>query len=207
MTTENGEPTIVLGSGTLFDYRSPETSEITIEDVAFGLAAASRFAGQAILRSTGRRVLFNVAEHCVRLSDVAPPVLRYSALMHELGEATCGDMNSPLKSLCPDYKRIEKRCEAAGNVRFKVPMTPEIKAAIKDLDRRMCVTEKLYLRPARWTDEARAADSVWNATHRPFDEIVIVEPWSFDEAAGRFLERFRELAPPEIAEREGVFVL
>jgi hypothetical protein len=206
MTAENGEPTIILGSGTLFDYRCPEEAELTIADVAFGLAAASRFAGQAIMRSTGRRVRYNVAEHCVRMCDVAPPELRYPALMHELGEATCGDMNSPLKRLCPDYKAVEKRCEAAAIAWFAVPMTDEIRAAVKLLDLRMCVTEKLYLRPAKWTDQARAADAAWNAGHPPLD-IVIGEPWSFDEAAHEFLKRFGELAPPEIAEREGVFVL
>jgi uncharacterized protein len=205
MTTENGEPTIILGSGGLYDYRCPEDAVATIEDLAYGQASAARFAGQAILRSTGRRVVYNVAEHCVRMVPFARPEIRYSVLMHEAGEGVCLDMNSPLKGLCPDYKAIEKRCERAEHIRFNVPMTPEIRAEIKVLDLRMCVTEKLYLRPRKWTDRAEAADQAWNGRYQPLD-VEIVEPWSFEVAAAAFLDLFWTLAPPEIVARERAII-
>lgn len=206
MTTENGEPTIILGSGTVFDYRCPEEATLTIEDIAYGLASCSRFAGQAISRRTGRRVRYNVAEHCVRMSEVCRPEIAYPTLMHELGEPTCGDLPAPLKKILPEFAAIEKRCEAAALAAFEVPMSPEVKAEIKLLDLRMCVTEKLFLRPASYSDAARAVDRKWDAATVPLD-IEIVDPWGFEEAAERFLRRFAEVAPAHIAEREGCFTL
>ncbi len=104
-------PTILLGSGTYFDFDNPEGSELTIEDVAYGLAFQSRFSGQCVSRRSGKRAYYSVAQHCVIVAGYAEPGQKLAALMHEVGEATCNDMSSPLKSQCPDYKRIEKRCE------------------------------------------------------------------------------------------------
>ncbi len=178
-------PTILLGSGTYFDFEAPETTELTIEDVAFGLAFACRFAGQCVSSRTGKRVFYSVAEHCVRMSEVAPPELAFDALMHELGEATCGDMTGPLRSICPDYKRTEKRCEAAGIARFGVKMTDP--AAIKLLDLRMLATERRDL--MRWGGE----DWQWVNGAKPFDFEIV--PWSPPELAAEiFLDRYYELS-------------
>jgi hypothetical protein len=177
-------PTIMLGSGTYFDFDAPEQSEMTIEDVAYGLAFACRFAGQAVSRATGKRVFYSVAEHCVRMSYIVPPGFEYDALMHELGEPTCGDMTGPLKSKCPDYKAVEKRCEAAGMARFDVPMTDPV--LIKRFDLIMLATEKRDLMPMsdghRWE---------WVKGAEPLPDII--EPWDAHYAAERFLDRYNEL--------------
>ena len=181
-------PTILLGSGGYFDFEDPENSPITIEDVAYGLAYTCRFAGQCFSRILQRRVFYSVAEHCVRMSRAVPPHLAYDALMHELGEPVCGDMTGPLKSLCPDYKRIEKRCEAAGMKRFGVAMSsPDV---IKFYDLRMLATERRDL--LNWQGED------WAASHRaePFEFEII--PWNGDAAALEFLRRFAELAPEHV---------
>jgi hypothetical protein len=202
MTLENGEPTIILGSGTVFDYREPEAAFLTIEDVAFGLAAASRFAGQAVLKRDGRRVRYNVAEHCCHAHDQAEPEDRYPALMHELGEPTCGDMVAPLKILLPEFRVVEKRCEAAAKVQFRVPSNPDLDKRLKLIDLRLCVTEKLFLRSPRWTEAAQLVDSRWDGPIEPFD-FVIWEPLGFDEAAHAFLERFAACAPEEVLDEHG----
>lgn len=184
-------PTIMLGSGNYFDYENPEATPLTIDDLAYGLASASRFAGQCVSTYSGRRVRYNVAEHCVRMSfevEVCPeaePEDAYDALMHELGEPTCGDMTGPLKSIVPSFKAIEKRCERAGLVVFGVPMRDP--ALIKRFDLRMLATEKRDLIP-----HAGVRD---NDTHRiePFDSFRIVRPWEFDEAAERFIDRYHQL--------------
>lgn len=178
-------PTIMLGSGTYFDFESPETSQITIEDVAYGLAFACRFAGQAVSRATAKRVFYGVAEHCVRMSYIVPPGHEYDALMHELGEPTCGDMTGPLKSLCPEYKAIEKRCEAAGLARFNVPMRDPV--LIKHYDLVMLATEKRDLMPMSDREEW-----AWVKGALPLPDII--EPWSPYDAADRFLARYRELS-------------
>jgi len=195
-------PTIVLGSGSYFDFENPEASEITIEDIAFGLAACSRFAGQCVSSSTGRRVRYTVAEHCVRGSWEAPRMLAYPFLMHEVGEAVCGDMTGPLKTLLPGFKVIEKRCEAAILDRFDVPHgDAAIEVALKEIDLRMLRTEKRDLTPAKEAETWSGLDQFQAYDFR------IVQPWSFEEAAFEFIKRFGELAPREIADREGVFTV
>lgn len=181
-------PTILLGSGTYFDFEAPETSAVTIEDVAYGLAFSCRFAGQTMSRILGRRIFYSVAEHCVRMAHQAPPALRLQALLHELGEAVCGDMTGPLKSLCPDYRSVEKRCEAAIAARFGVEFTD--RDAIKELDLRMLATERRDL--MFWNGE----EWDWTAGAQPFDFEII--PWAPDEAASRFLRAFILLAPEKV---------
>jgi uncharacterized protein len=66
------ESRILLGSGTYFYYLEPHSADVTIEDIAYGLAFAGRFAGQCVSRATGKRVFYSVAEHCVRMSLVVP---------------------------------------------------------------------------------------------------------------------------------------
>lgn len=158
-------PTILLGSGTYFDFENPEAAELTIEDVAYSLAFQSRFTGQCVSRRTGRRVYYPVAQHCVIAAHNAEPGHKMAALMHEVGEATCMDMNAPLKSICPDYKRVEKRCEAAGLRRFGVAVRDP--AYIKHLDMRMLATERRDLMP--WNGEE------WVGTSEPFDAEIV--PW------------------------------
>lgn len=181
-------PTILLGSGTYFDYSDPHNSEITIDDVAFGLAYEGRFAGQCVSQILGRRVFYSVAEHCTRMSHLVPPGHEYAALMHEAGEPVCGDMVGPLKSLVPAYKAIEKDCENAIQLRFGVQITdPDL---IKLYDIRMWATERrdlLAWNGEPWTDEGRA---------EPFGIEIV--PWSPDAAAHAFLNRFMETAPANI---------
>ena len=180
-------PTILLGSGTYYDFEDPENSEITIEDIAFGLAYTARFAGQTFSPHLNRRVMYVVAEHCVRGSYAAEangrPDLALQFLMHETGEPVCGDMTGPLKSLCPEYKSIEKRCEAANAARFGIVFTDP--AALKLIDLRMLATERRDL--MRWGGE----EWEWVKGAEPYDFKII--PWGPDEAANRFLERYWEL--------------
>lgn len=179
-------PTIMLGSGTYFDFENPEAAQLTIEDVAYGLAFACRFAGQAVSRATGKRVFYGVAEHCVRMSYIVPSGYEYDALMHELGEPTCGDMTGPLKSICPDYKRVEKRCEAAGMARFGVAMRDPV--LIKRYDLVMLATEKRDLMPMSDRHEWD-----WVKGAQPLPNVI--EPWEPHLAAERFLARYAELTP------------
>jgi hypothetical protein len=178
-------PTIMLGSGTYFDYESPETSEMTIEDYAYGLAGEHRFSSQTAQRSTGKRCFYTVAEHCVRMSYIVPKGFEYAALMHEGGEPTCGDMNGPLKSLCPEFKAIEKRCERASFARFGVEMSDP--ALIKHFDLVMLATEKRDLMPG-------ADQHEWAWVQGVFPHPDVIVPWgSPQEAADHFLARWREL--------------
>lgn len=177
-------PTILLGSGTYFDFDNPGAAELTIEDVAYGLAFQSRFTGQCVSRRTGKRVYYPIAQHCVIMAGYAEPGHKMAALMHEVGEATCGDMSSPLKSKCPDYKTIEKRCEAAGLSRFGINIPSP--AYIKHLDLRMLATEQRDLMPSN--------GETWEMVggRQPFDAEIF--PWEEPHvAAETFLETYHQL--------------
>jgi len=179
-------PTILLGSGTYFDFEDPESCEITLEDIAYGLAFEGRCAGQCYSRILNVRVFYSVAEHCVRMSRAVAPELAMQALMHEVGEAVCGDMTAPLKSLNPSFKAIEKRCEAAILKKFGVEMTHPLE--IKKADVRMLATERRDLLPwrgERWSKEDEAI---------PYDFEIV--PWDPARAGLEFMMRFDELTGP-----------
>jgi len=186
-------PTILMGSGVYFDFEDPDSTPISIEDIAFALAFEGRFAGQCVLRTTGKRVYYSVAEHCVRMSWLVPPEIAYDALLHEVGEAPCGDMTGPLKKLCPDYKAIEKRCEASQHRRFQVPMKD--KELVKEYDILMLAWERRDLTP--WNGET------WSFTPKfPVPPEILV-PWGPYKAARRFIARFREVAPADVLRQCG----
>ncbi|MEH0295844.1 hypothetical protein V6R98_27180 [Agrobacterium sp. CCNWLW71] len=172
-------PTILLGSGTYFDFENPEAAELTIEDVAYSLAFQSRFTGQCVSRRTGKRVYYSIAQHCVIMAHYAEPQHKLAALMHEVSEATCGDMNAPLKGICPDYKKVEKRCQVAGLRRFGITVSNP--AYIKHLDMRMLATERRDL--MAWNGEQ------WTGTAEPF-EAEIVPCQNPHVAAETFLATF-----------------
>jgi len=177
-------PTIILGSGNYFDFEDPFSTPLTIEDVAYGLGYTCRFAGQTYSKRLARRIFYAVAQHCVLISYQVPAHLAYDALMHELGEATCGDMTGPLKSIVPAYKVIEKMCARAAELQFGVTMRePDV---IKLHDLRMLATERRDV--TNW----RAEDDWENiGGAKPYD--MIIEPMPPDEAAEAFLQRYYEL--------------
>jgi hypothetical protein len=183
-------PTIMLGSGTYFDYLAPQSSAITIEDVAYGLGFTTRFRGQCRSARTGDRVFYSVAEHCVRMSDLVleetgSMELAYDALMHELGEVVCADLPGPLKALCSDYKAIEKQCQAALEVAFGVTMRdPDL---IKRYDLRMLATEQ--------RDITAGSRDKWSHTEgaEPFNRTII--PWPMELGIYKFLACADKLRP------------
>lgn len=168
-------PTILLTSGAYFDFEAPEACEITIEDIAHGLAMTCRFAGQCSRH-------YSVAQHSVHLSHIVPPEHAYQGLMHDASEAVVGDMAKPLKTMLPEYSVIEKRAEAAIFKRFNVatPLPPTIKEA----DIQMLVTEQRQLMKNR-------DDWEYTRGRRPLD--FVIPAWSPEEAKAQFLARYAEL--------------
>ena len=117
------ETCIMLHSGRLFDFAAPESNEITLEDIAHGLAHTCRYAGQC-------DGFYSVAEHCVHVSRVVP-FAELAGLFHDAAEAFMGDVSAPLKRLLPEYRALEKRVERAVFNWFGIewPLPTEVKAA------------------------------------------------------------------------------
>jgi len=98
------EPWIETRTGRRIDLRYPHESDICLDDVAHALGHICRYTGHS-------SIYYSVAEHCVRASMLVPTDAALATLLHDAHEAYVGDVSSPLKSLVPDYRRIEDEME------------------------------------------------------------------------------------------------
>lgn len=134
---------IMLVGGTLFDLARPETSAVTLHDIAYALGRICRFGGH-----TSR--FYSVAEHCVHVARLVPFDLGRAALMHDASEAFIGDVTRPLKAMLPEYKVIEARIEATLASRFAGERQPPLElhhSLVKAADLAMCAAEARFLMP------------------------------------------------------------
>ena len=103
-----GNPLIIDGkirlkSGGYLDLQNPQVDQINYLDIAEGLGCCCRFSGQP--------GFISVAQHSIRVANLAPPDLRKVALLHDATEAYLGDMVKSLKVLLPGFVEIEKNLE------------------------------------------------------------------------------------------------
>ncbi len=175
----SGKPTILLQSGTYFDFTRPDASTFDIVDIAHGLSNICRFGGQC-------QAFYSVAQHSVYVSHLVTLENRFAALMHDAAEAFLGDIPRPLKRLLPDYRALEDLTERAiaTRFRFRWPMDPEIKEA----DKAMLAAEQLQL--------MRNRDG-WSDTKGVQAAGIDIIPWDPPEAKRQFLARFSFLCTEE----------
>lgn len=127
--------------GNYFDFADPNPDEIFLDDIIRALICEPRYAGHS-------SEFYSVAEHSLHCLDLArrdglSEDLQRLALMHDAHEAYVKDIPSPLKSLLPDYQRIEAKVWAAVAFRFGLPeQVPDI---IHHIDRVALATEKREL--------------------------------------------------------------
>lgn len=170
-------PTIMLRSGSQFDFLDPWSSEFTIDDIAHGLSLICRYAGQCDR-------FYSVAEHSLLVSDTVPR-FAYAALMHDAAEAFIGDVTRPLKQLLPAYKEIERNVESAIFQRFAVPHPlPE---AVKEADLRVLAAEQNQIMPY--------GTNHWAAHEGVSLAPITIKSLTPQEAKRQFLERFTKLRP------------
>lgn len=169
-------PTILLHSGSYFDFLAPDACDFTIGDVANGLSMTCRFAGQCDR-------FYSVAEHSVIASWHVPERHAYDALMHDAAEAFVGDVAKPLKDLLGDFRDVEGRVETVVFKRFGV--SNPLPAEVKEIDTVLLATEQRLL--------MRNRDD-WNYTlgREPLS-IEQLPCWSPERAKAMFLQRFDEL--------------
>jgi uncharacterized protein len=185
----------------MFCVHAPSASSIRLEDVARGLALRNRFSGQT-------RVPYSVSEHCTRgarfLIKTHGPEQALAFLLHELGEALCPDIPTPLKwritvNRAPEgspqgvqrisWKALEDIHEAAIlyglDLDHLKPLihSPEIKA----MDLSMLAWEARDLMgtpPADW----------WPDGNRPVPPTdAKLHPWAWQKAEQKWLDAFKFL--------------
>lgn len=178
-TPELGDHWIALLSGAQFNYNTPETSEVTIDDLASALSNICRFSGHLPR-------FYSVAQHLVNTSRIVPSEFAFDALMHDTAEAFTNDLPTPLKWALPIFKELEVKIEKAMSARFgfTYPYPKEVKQA----DTEMLILEKLFV---------KEDNSVW-----PNYEGIVVDhltdkvdlaSWQPRRAKREFLERYQEL--------------
>lgn len=166
---------IMLHSGRLFDFLRPELNEVSVEDVAHGLAHTCRYGGQC-------DGFFSVAEHSVLVSEVVNSS-QLAALFHDAAEAFVGDMPRPLKQLLPEFRLIEKRIEQALFARFGIPWP--VPSHVKQADYTVMAAEQRVLMPS--------GTNPWvTASVEPAD--VPIRRLHPEQAKAFFLERYAQLA-------------
>lgn len=160
----------VYPSGNFIDLMDPDPDLIEIRDIAHGLAHLCRFTGHV-------RRFMSVAEHSVNVSlEFEDPLVALCALMHDGSEAYLGDVSTPLKSLIPDYWKLEHDFQMIINQKFcGAANFPEVKKA--DL-------EWYYIESSFLTRNAFVEYS--NPPRVP-------ACWNPLDAELRFLERYQEL--------------
>ena len=154
----------------------PRVEDVNIEDIAHHLSLLCRFTGACV-------DFYSVAEHSVHASNLVAPEYAFQALMHDAPEAYVNDIARPVKPYLENYDAIE-----AANwdvIRLKFGLPPELHPSVKEIDSRLCRTEKEQnMRPTEH-------DGSWSHLGEPLD--LCIGCWSPDKAETRFLNRFYEL--------------
>lgn len=127
------------------------------------------------------RRFYSVAEHSLFVSELCD--FKLAALLHDAAEAFVGDLPSPLKSLLPEYKRIETRIQGVIFDRFGLgkDIPPEVKAT----EKRVLAAEQAQIMPPGTT--------AWAQQEGIEPAPILVRHLSPPEAKELFLSRFEEL--------------
>lgn len=171
------------------DFAQPMPEQINFHDIALGLSKCCRFAGQC----DGH---YSVAQHSVLVALLLPESLRWEGLLHDATEAYMGDLSTPLKSMLPDYKKVESRLDAAIRIRAGLPMTPN--PLIKQADEIALAIEARDLMPAsalKWPVVQRVMTDA-NTREDLHRTVKPIETWQ--QAYVMFVNAMRALAPKSL---------
>jgi uncharacterized protein len=185
-------------SGRRLDLLAPSPDDISIEDIAHGLARVARWNGQ-----TSGTHAFSVAQHSLLVTDIVSHLhpgfdtafLR-AALLHDAPEYVIGDLISPFKAAIGlDYKAFERRLLAAIHARFEIPTTlpDDVALAIKDADRIAAFYEATRLAGFA-IDEAQTFFGSIDIPLTLRAQIDVITPMPTHESQRQFLQRFAALA-------------
>lgn len=125
----------------------PRPEEVNIYDIAHHLSMLCRYTGAC-------KKFYSVAEHSIWVGCSVPVEHALVGLMHDSAEAYVNDIARPLKYSLRDYAEIEDLNWRAIATRFDLPV--EIPQCVKDIDQRMCVSEKMAIMgpsPLPWGPE------------------------------------------------------
>lgn len=175
----NGQPYMLGTNGEHVHFLNPASSPLLIDTIAHNLARLARYTGC----TRGRP--YSVAQHSVLASRIVSPGYELEALLHDASEAYLNDISSPLKSLLPDYRTIERGFDAAIRRRYALPAQESDEVHHADLV--MLATEYRDLMP----EDSEEWDIIRDIA--PLDQRV--RPWPYWWAEFQFRRRFNALWP------------
>lgn len=164
-------------TGKVIDLGLVTEEDIDIIDIAHALSLINRYTGHTV-------VPYSVAQHSVHVSNLVADEHALWGLLHDASEAYLGDVSRPLKSMLPDYKRLEEMVQRAIADRFALgwPIPAEVKAA----DNVALMAEKRDLMPLDRSD--------WGIDDMAAPERIAPVMWH--EAKEMFLTRCEEVWQP-----------
>lgn len=107
----HGPGVIRVHSGKLVDLANPQPDDFLIEDIAWALGSMVRYNGHIPHPYT-------VARHSIVMSHYVPREYAMEALLHDAGEAYCGDIIHPLKMLYPELEKFEDNITGVIHQKF-----------------------------------------------------------------------------------------
>lgn len=170
-------------------YLTPEMVG-PIDEIAHSLAGEFRFTRQTQSR-------YSVAEHCVRGSRLLPPAFAGAFLLHELSEVYLPDIPGPLKP------HVFVSDPATGQSMAWVELERQHTSTILTALGLSSIEPLIYSPEVKLTDLAMLAaekrdlcglePESWGLTVPPPEGLTIIETWTPEVAAVKFLARVRGL--------------
>lgn len=163
-------------SGRQFWPQDPRIDDVSIDDIAHGLAFQTRFAGATWAP-------YSIAQHSVLVSCACRPENALVGLLHDATEAYLQDIIKPLKRALPGYLELERSWAMCIGLVFGLgDRLLDLPQDVHAADRMVYAAEWRDLMPRRTASKLSADEPRWP------DKII---PWSAERARTEFLRRFR----------------
>lgn len=174
-------------TGEAFSYNDDKiaTNPYKLMDIAHQTATISRYGGAAIYP-------YWVAQHQVALAwaiwqETHDPVLVLDALFHDGEEGYTGDLRTPIKDRCPEFRKMTRPINAAMRLAMRaqgIPVPEKESDIVRAYDRRIVANEKaIVMQPAK--KEWYAMDGFEPIPNMP---AKLFEEMSWREAKRNWLE-------------------
>ncbi len=144
-------------TGKKFSLTDPQPEDVCIDDIVAALSRIVRFGGHC-------RGQYTVLQHSVHVSEIVPECHKYTALLHDAGEAYYGDITRPQKQV---FRAMTTRGTRCGPVCEFDAFGSQIDAAI---------AEALGV-PYPVPEAVKHADNVMLATEARDLMVEPPEPW------------------------------
>lgn len=178
-----------LSSGKKFYLEDPQPEDFDLGTIIFHMSRINRYTGAS---------QFTVAQHSVVAAKMAKrfypdqALLPARMLIHDMAEHAYGDVSSPLKSILPDYKRLQAMADAVVEKRFDLTFVDD--PLVKEVDDRMWLTERLLVLPMLTKED----DYPGPLDEFPLDEDELEElfqPWPTEVVEHEFRLAIAEQLP------------